>query len=63
MTDKQKIEYLATTLVRISQSMQSRVADENKIVASEAHGFDLEAMDQYATQVRSVAEMLRMGNM
>ena len=51
MTDGQQIEHYATTLVRISQTMRNRAMREDANVASEEHGFDLEAMDQYADKL------------
>jgi hypothetical protein len=56
------LEHYAVTLERIAQSMQARARREDVEVLSEAHGFDLEAMDQYADQVRAVRCMIQMEN-
>jgi hypothetical protein len=54
------LDYYASRLHRISQNMKKRAHREDVDMGSEYHGFDLEAMDQYANQVAAVADMLRL---
>ena len=55
-------EHYAVTLERIAQSMQNRARREDVNLCSEEHGFDLEAMDQYADQIRAVRIMIQTDN-
>lgn len=57
------LEHYAVTLERIAQDMQKRACREEIAGGmTEEHGFDLEAMDQYADRIRAVRCMIQMEN-